>query len=90
MKPQNPSISEYEITCPLPGTCEFCGELVEGRVLFALYGGCLWVCEACFQALRNCRSKPYSQVMDKYAITACGYYVNRKFARIYGGRRCTR
>jgi ribosome-binding protein aMBF1 (putative translation factor) len=77
------TVGEYEITSAATGACEFCGQTVQGRVLFELYGGHLWVCQSCYEALRTSRSKPYSRAMDKFAIAACGYYANRKMARMW-------
>jgi ribosome-binding protein aMBF1 (putative translation factor) len=74
-------IGAYDVTDPRTLKCEFCGELVRGRVMFEMHGGSLMVCEGCLELLRQSRSHPYSQVMDRFALQACGYLANRKMAR---------
>jgi len=75
-------IGQYDITDPRTLTCEFCDQEVAGRVRVDLYGGALMVCQACYELLRNSRSKPYSRVMDKFAIRSVGYLANVKMARM--------
>jgi ribosome-binding protein aMBF1 (putative translation factor) len=72
----------YDITDPRTLTCEFCDQVVTGRVLVELYGGSLMVCQACYELLRGSRSHPYSTVMDKFAMRSVGYLANRKMARM--------
>jgi len=74
--------SEYDITDPRTLTCEFCDELVAGRVMVNLYGGALMVCQACYELLQDSRAKPYSRVMDKFAMRSVGYLANVKMARM--------
>ena len=75
-------IGQYEITDPRPLTCDFCNQEVAGRVRVDLYGGALMVCEACYEVLQASRAKPYSKVMDKYAMRSVGYLANVKIAKI--------
>ena len=81
-------IGQYDITDPRTLTCEFCDQEVAGRVRVDLYGGALMVCQACYELLRNSQSKPYSKVMDKFAMRSVGYLANVKIAKInaYMGR----
>jgi len=74
-------IDMYDVTDPRTLECEFCHELVRGRVMFEMHGGSLMVCETCLEVLRASRAHPYSRTMDKFCMQACGYYVNRKTAR---------
>jgi len=74
--------SEYDITDPRTLTCEFCDELVPGRVMVNLYGGALMVCQACYDLLQGSRAKPYSRVMDKFAMRSVGYLANVKMAKM--------
>ena len=74
--------SEYDITDPRTLTCEFCDQVVAGRIMVELYGGALMVCQACYELLRNSRSKPYSKVMEKYSMRSVGYLANVKMARM--------
>jgi ribosome-binding protein aMBF1 (putative translation factor) len=76
------TVGEYEITSPATAECEFCGQEVAGRVMVQLYGGSLWVCQACYELIQQNRSRPYSRVMDDYSVRACGYLINRKMARM--------
>jgi ribosome-binding protein aMBF1 (putative translation factor) len=73
---------QYDITDPRTLTCEFCDQEVTGRVMVDLYGGALMVCQACYDVLRNSPTKPYSRVMDKYAMRSVGYLANVKMARM--------
>jgi ribosome-binding protein aMBF1 (putative translation factor) len=73
---------QYDVTDPRTLTCEFCDQEVTGRVMVDLYGGALMVCQACYDLLRNSRTKPYSRVMDKYAMRSVGYLANVKMARM--------
>jgi ribosome-binding protein aMBF1 (putative translation factor) len=79
------TISEFEITDPRHLPCEFCDQEAAGRVMVELHGGSLMVCRACYELLLTTRTKPYSKVMDKFSMRACGYHINRKMARL--GRR---
>ena len=79
-------IGQYDITDPRTLLCEFCDQEVAGRVRVDLYGGALMVCLACYEVLRDSRAKPYSKVMDKYSMRACGYHVSRKIAQIQARR----
>jgi hypothetical protein len=72
----------YEITDPRTARCEFCDELATGRIQVEFHHGSLMVCSACYELLQISIRKPYSKVMDKFCLRACGYYVNRKFAKI--------
>jgi len=74
-------MSPYEVTDPRTRPCEFSGQPAAGRISVELHGGSLMVCQSCYELLQANRSKPYSKVMDKFALRACGYYVNRKIAR---------
>ena len=76
------TIGAYDITDPRTLTCEFCDQVVTGRVMVDLYGGSLMVCQACYELLRGSRSHPYSTVMDKFAMRSVGYLANRKMARM--------
>jgi len=76
------TIGEYEITDPRTRPCEFCGQPAAGRVMVELYGGSLWVCHQCYELLKANRKKPYSKVMDRYSVLACGYHISRKMARM--------
>ena len=73
--------TEYDITDPRTLTCEFCDQVVAGRIMVELYGGALMVCQACYELLRNSRSKPYSKVMEKYSMRSAGYLASVKMAR---------
>jgi hypothetical protein len=75
-------IGEYEITDPRTRTCEFCDQQAAGRVMVELFGGSLWLCASCFELLRENRSRPYSRVMDKFSMRACGYHASAKMARL--------
>jgi len=75
-------IQQYDITDPRTLKCEFCDQVVPGRVMVDLYGGALMVCAGCYELLRNSQSKPYSKVMDKYAMRSVGYLANVKMARM--------
>ena len=75
-------IQQYDITDPRTLKCEFCDQVVPGRVMVDLYGGALMVCQACYELLRTSQSKPYSRVMDKYAMRSVGYLANVKMARM--------
>jgi len=75
-------IGQYDITDPRTLTCEFCDQEVAGRVRVDLYGGALMVCMSCYEVLQASRSKPYSRVMDKFAIRSVGYLANVKMARM--------
>ncbi len=75
-------IGPYEVTDPRTLPCEYCDQEAAGRVMVELYGGSLMVCQSCFELLCNSRSKPYSRVMDRFSIRACGYRINRKMARL--------
>ena len=79
-------IGQYDITDPRTLICQFCDQEVAGRVRVDLYGGALMVCLACYELLKDSRVKPYSKVMDKFSMRACGYHVSRKIARIYARR----
>ena len=79
-------IGQYDITDPRTLTCEFCDQEAAGRVRVDLYGGALMVCESCYEVLQASRAHPYSRVMDKYSMLACGYNVSRKIARITARR----
>jgi len=76
----------YEITDPRTATCEFCDQQVTGRIQVQLHGGSLMVCRACWETLMSSTHKPYSKVMDKFSMRACGYHITRKIARIYARR----
>ena len=76
-------IGQYDITDPRTLTCEFCDQQAAGRVMVELSCGSLMVCEACYELLRDMRSKPYSKVMDKFSMRACGYHSSRKIARMW-------
>ena len=73
---------QYDVTDPRTLTCEFCDQEVTGRVMVDLYGGALKVCQACYDLLQASRAKPYSKVMDKYAMRSVGYLANVKMARM--------
>ena len=73
---------QYDITDPRTLTCEFCDQLVAGRIMVELYGGSLMVCQACYELLRNSRSKPYSKVMEKFSMRSVGYLASAKMARM--------
>jgi len=75
-------IGPYEITDPRTLVCELCDRKVPGRIRVELYGGALMVCEACHEKLRAARSHPYSQLINKFCLRACGYFVNVKMARM--------
>ena len=75
-------IGEYDITDPRILPCEYCDQLAAGRVMVELYGGSLMLCQSCFELFHSTRSKPYSKVMDKFALRSSGYYINRKMARM--------
>jgi ribosome-binding protein aMBF1 (putative translation factor) len=76
------TVGEYEITNPATAKCELCDQEAHGRVMVDLYGGSLWVCMTCYELLQANRSRPYSKVMDNYAMRSCGYLINRKIARM--------
>ena len=76
-------IGPYDITDPRTLHCEFCDQDSAGRVMVELYGGSLMVCQACYELLRDSRSKPYSKAMDKFSMRACGYHSSRKIARMW-------
>lgn len=75
-------IRPYDITDPRTLTCEFCDQEARGRVMIDLYGGALMVCESCFELLRSSKAKPYSRVMDRFAMRSVGYLANVKIARM--------
>ena len=77
------TIGAYDITDPTTAVCEFCDQVAAGRVMVELYGGSLMVCQACYELLRNSRSKPYSRAMDKFSMRARGYHASVKMARIW-------
>jgi len=65
--------------------CELCkkvGDLI--RVVTYSVDG-VWLCQKCYQEVRQKRNKPYSKVMEKLALAEAGYYVNRKKARLERG-----
>jgi len=62
--------------------CQFCHRDVPGRIRRSVYGEDIWVCLDCYELIDNHRYQPYSQVMDKVAMLAAGYHVNRKVARL--------
>ena len=75
------TVGEYEITDHRPFTCELCRHKAPGRIQVTLYGGALMVCEPCFHEIDRKKHQPYSRIIDEFALRACGYHVNRKFAR---------
>jgi hypothetical protein len=40
------------------------------------------ICETCLAALESKRAHPYSRVMDKFCLRACGYHISAKMARM--------
>ena len=74
-------IGLFEITDPHIYQCDLCDCKAIGRVRFELYGGALFVCEPCFHKLRAMRAHPYSKIIDKFCMRACGYHVNHKFSK---------
>lgn len=76
------TIGQFEITDPRTRPCEYCDQPAAGRVMVELHGGSLMVCMACYELLSNSLSKPYSRVMDKFSIRACGYHASAKMARL--------
>ncbi len=75
-------IGQYEITDPRTRPCEFCDQEAAGRIMVELHGGSLMVCQACYELLRANRSKPYSRVIDRFSMRACGHHASIKQARI--------
>jgi ribosome-binding protein aMBF1 (putative translation factor) len=62
--------------------CQLCGQEAPGLIKLRLYTPQgIWVCEECYKAIDSNRHKPYSNIMDKVAMTEAGWYVNRKLAR---------
>jgi len=81
-EPREPGPSEYDVTDPRTLTCELCDQKVAGRIRKELYGGHLMICEPCFHLVRSKERHPYSQIIAKFAMRACGYQVNVKMARM--------
>ena len=75
-------IGPYEITDPRTRPCELCDQTAYGRIMVELHGGSLWVCGPCYLAIQSNRDKPYSQVMERLSMRACGYHVTAKMARL--------
>lgn len=75
-------MNEWDIHDPRTLVCELCDRKVQGRISKRLWGGGLMVCEPCFLLLEEKQNQPYSQVMEKFALRACGYHINRKLARM--------
>jgi ribosome-binding protein aMBF1 (putative translation factor) len=74
--------TQFDITDPRMLPCEFCDQVAAGRVMVQLHGGSLYVCQACYELLQSNRHRPYSRVMDKFSVRACGYHISRKMARV--------
>jgi ribosome-binding protein aMBF1 (putative translation factor) len=72
----------FEVTDPRTATCEYCDQQVTGRIQVEMHGGSLMVCSACYELLQTTIRKPYSRVMDKFSMRACGYHITRKIAKI--------
>ena len=75
-------VGEYEVTYPGQYKCKFCDQRCRGVIKVELYGGSLMVCESCYYLLRRKRANPYSKVITKFAVRACGYPINVKMARV--------
>jgi len=74
--------AQFDITDPRTRPCEFCDQEAAGRVMVELHAGSLYVCRACYELLRSNWSKPYSRVMDRFSVLACGYHASAKMARL--------
>ena len=62
--------------------CELCHQPARALTILRVYSrGGLLVCESCYQAIDRGRRKPYSKVMDRFALAEVGYHANRKGAR---------
>ena len=63
--------------------CEFCHEPAPALANVRVYSRTgLFVCVSCYNIIASNRRKPYSKVMDRFALTETGYHVNRKRARL--------
>jgi hypothetical protein len=61
--------------------CPMCDKDQPGLVRVTVFGGGVFVCTECAELVYANKGKPYSKVMDRFALLECGYRVNRKTAR---------
>jgi hypothetical protein len=61
--------------------CPMCDKDVPGLVRHTEYTIGAMICQGCDKLVYDHRHKPYSKVMDKFAIIEAGYQINRKMAK---------
>lgn len=62
--------------------CKFCNKIVQTLIRGSFWNVNLWICKDCYDLIDKNKHKPYSRVMEKYALLSSSYYLNRKIARM--------